>query len=67
MNDGWQIARVAGITVPAFVERASRQRLPALPRGVAGITVPAFVERWTLAVRQAPLRMCRRDYGPGLR
>ena len=39
-------ASVAGITVPAFVERRTRTATArGRPPGVAGITVPAFVER----------------------
>ena len=42
-------ASVAGIHVPAFVERASSCARPASLSGVAGIHVPAFVERCTPA------------------
>ena len=38
---------VAGITVPAFVERFTVFEASPAVSGVAGITVPAFVERPT--------------------
>ena len=40
-----KVDSVAGITVPAFVERNRSYRSPIGFPGVAGITVPAFVER----------------------
>ena len=88
------LTSVAGTTVPAFVERGQRVgRTSALSEvspglrsrpslsvaqalvttvnlylGVAGTTVPAFVERsGILPDPTSRLRLCRRDYGPGLR
>ena len=61
--------RVAGIMVPAFVERSEnvdRVQLACLT-GVAGIMVPAFVERGEACEGSADVGECRRDYGPGLR
>ena len=43
---------------PALVERLAP---------VAGTTVPAFVERREMASTTTSVRVCRRDYGPGLR
>ena len=37
--------RVAGVNLPAFVERAARCRPGRPPRSVAGVNLPAFVER----------------------
>ena len=57
---------VAGITVPAFVERrAARTASYVVDRGVAGITVPAFVERSTSYVRL--IMFDRAEVSPGLR
>ena len=67
---GFQFGRVAGTTVPAFVERSCASR-SSFSRSacVAGTTVPAFVERLIGAACVGPMGLwtCRRDYGPGLR
>ena len=42
---GRDLACVAGVQAPAFVERRKRSTRPSPPRGVAGVQAPAFVER----------------------
>ena len=37
--------RVAGVSAPAFVERASGEMVDAVCHRVAGVSAPAFVER----------------------
>ena len=54
-----QPAGVAGITVPAFVERVTKSAMRMSGRsGVAGITVPAFVERGARALTKSLLTRC---------
>ena len=63
-TESWIISRVAGTTVPAFVERLGTTPLPRLEAmSVAGTTVPAFVERR----RHRPSPLGSRRVSPGLR
>ena len=60
--------RVAGIPVPAFVERPSGLRSSgATCAGVAGATALAFVERFAGQQAASPAGRCVAGLSPGLR
>ena len=64
MYEPAEARRVAGITVPAFVERScAPTSTPGRPAGVAGITVPAFVERLPLLDHGRQIVLLRRVAG----